>query len=159
MAFDRTNATHLQALQDEVNLDPEGLGYNVSSGDTNLIISLINDINPATLVSKAKISSASVRSACTYDAYNNLSIDEQEWLRWITGTGGGAEEEDLIVTDDVRTQLTGPNTASIWAASDRTAMNQAMLDLIDVPGSRAEVLWGHGTSITSADWLAARDHV
>ena len=113
----------------------------------------------AITISKPNISAADVRGATTYDAYNNLSIDEQEWIRWVTGSNG-VNEESVEVTPDLRLQLTdaeGNGTGSIWAASNRAAMNAAMLALIDVAGSRAEQLWGYATVIGRADWLAARD--
>ena len=155
MSFDRNDPADLLALKTEMETDPLSIGYDIN-GNTDAQVSLINAKNPAITVSKPKVSAALVRSTCTYDAYNNLAIDEQEWLRWMTGSNG-FEEENLTVTDDLRTQLTGPGTASIWAASDRTTMNQAMLDLIDVSGSRAEDLFGFGTVLSSSDWIAARD--
>ena len=154
MAFDRSNQADLTALKNEVESDPLSLGYNHTSGDVANIVSLINAKNYT--VSKPKISSAMIRATCTYDAYNSLSIDEQEWIRWITGEYG-FEEENVPVTQDLRDRLTdGAN--SIWAAGNRKEMNAAMLALIDVPGSRAEVLFGYGTYIGTQDWTKARDN-
>ena len=112
-------------------------------------MNLINEVSTYT-VSKLVISADDVRSACTYDAYNNLAIDEQEWIRWMTPPG----VENMLVTSDLRTNLTDGSNA-IWAAANRTEMNAAMLALIDVPGSRAQDLFGYDTSISSQDWLAA----
>ena len=95
------------------------------------------------------------RTTCTYDAYNNLAIDEQEWLRWLTPNGG-----ELRITADVKLQLTGRTLASngsggtgndnisFWAAANRVAMCAAFLSLVEVAGGRAEVLWGAGTTIS-----------
>lgn len=151
MAFDRTDPTDLLALKTEINTDPDGLGY--VPENTNAGVALINEVGAYT-VSKLKISASDVRSTTTYDAYDNLAIDEQEWIRWMTGSNG-FDEENMTVTPDLRTQLTGPGTASIWAAADRDAMNAAMLALIEVPGSRAQDLFGYDTSISRDDWLAA----
>jgi len=148
MAFDRTDPTDLAVLKTEITTDPDGLGY--VPENTNEGVALIN-ARGAYTVSKLNISADNVRSTCTYDAYNNLSIDEQEWIRWMTPQG----ESNMVVTVDLRTRLTGPGTASIWAASDRTAMNAAMLSLIDVSGSRSQDLYGYDTSISRDDWLAA----
>ena len=150
--FDVNDPADLLALKNEVNNDPLGLGYDQNANITQ-ITGLINAKNYT--VSKPEISSALIRSACTYDAYNNLAIDEQEWIRWITP--GAKDEEDLTVTVDLTTRLTGPDSASIWAVADRVAMNAAMLALIEVPGSRAEILFGYGASISESDWAAARD--
>jgi len=156
MAFDKNDPTDLAELKAEVENDPESLGYAAVVDQTTALLELINEKHVSFIVSKPKISSADVRGTTTFDAYNNLSIDEQEWIRWMTGSNGFAEE-NVVVTADLRTQLTGPDAASIWAVADRVAMNQAMLDLIDVPGSRAEILWDYGTVITRDDWIAARD--
>ena len=154
MAFDVNDPADLLELKTEIETDPTGLGY--SDENTSDDIALINDTQQTITVSKPKISSALVRSETTFDAYNNLSIDEQEWLRWMTGSNG-FEEENLTVTPDLRTQLTGPGPASIWAVADRDEMNTVMLSLIDVDGSRAEELFGYGASISINDWIAARN--
>jgi len=150
MAFDRNDSADLLALKTEINTDPDALGY--VPGNTNQGIELINEVSTY-IVSKLFISADDVRSTCTSDAYNNLSIDEQAWIRWMTPAGAGAD--NLVVTSDLRTQLTGPDDASMWAVANRTAMNAAMLDLIDVPGSRAQDLFGYDTAISSQDWLTA----
>jgi hypothetical protein len=153
MAFDINDPADLLALKNEINNDPLSLGYNPVSGDVTNIINIIN--TKSYTVSKPKISAADIRSATTYDAYNNLSIDEQEWIRWMTGSNG-FDQENVTVTQDLRDRLTdGVN--SIWAAGDRTAMNAAMLALIEVSGSRAEVLFGYGTVLNKNDYAAARD--
>jgi len=158
--FDRTDPADLLALKTEVNDDPLGLGYDAVSGSTTTVLTAINAKDAQFTVSKPKISAADVRATCTYDAYNNLAIDEQEWIQWMTGSNGSGEES-LIVTADLRLQLTdaeGSGTNSIWAVADRTEMNTAMLALMDVAGSRAEDLFGYGTNISRTDWLAARDY-
>ena len=133
MAFDRNDPGQLAELKDEMNTDPLGIGYD-PLGANQPNVDLINAKNYT--VDKPKISASDVRSTTTYDAYNNLSIDEQEWIRWMTGSNG-FDEENMTVTPDLRTQLTGPDAASIWAVADRTEMNAAMLALFEVPGSRA----------------------
>jgi len=152
MSFDRNDPADLLALKTEINTDPDGLGY--VPENTNDGITLINAISASYIVSKPKISASDVRSTTTYDAYNNLAIDEQEWIRWMTGSNG-FDEENMAVTPDLIAQLTGPGSASIWAPADRTEMNAAMLSLIDVDGSRAQDLFGYDTSISRDDWLAA----
>ncbi len=162
MSFDTNDPADLLALKTEVNTDPLTLGYD-PVGPTQDILDLLNAKNFT--VSKPKISPAGVRTAATFDAYNTLSIDEQEWIRWVTGSNG-VEEDNLLVTTDLRLQLTSTDPAgneqnggadSIWNVSNRAAMNSAMLALIVVPGSRAEVLFGFDTAISRNDWLAARD--
>lgn len=155
MAFDRTNPTHLAELKAEVATDPDILGYDPLDTQAG-VLDVLNLKRATYTISKPAISAALIRSTVTFDAYNTLSIDEQEWIRWVTGSNG-FQEENLTVTPDLRTQLTGPGAASIWSAGNRDAMNQAMLALMDVDASRAENLWGYATSITREDWFAARD--
>lgn len=157
MSFDRNDPTQLAELKAEVDTDPTGRGYvwaNTTEG-----LALINEKQDGVIsVQKPRISPAAVRSSTTYDAYNTLAIDEQEWLRWITGSNG-VQEENLLVTADLRKQLYGDGTPtdSMWAVAQRDAMVAAMDALINVAGSRAEQLFGFGTTISRDDWIAARD--
>ena len=157
MAFDRTDPTDLAELKSEVLTDPNGYGYIPENTDSG-VLDIINMKRPEITVNKPRISAADIRSDVTYDAYDTLAIDEQEWIRWITGSNG-VNEESVNVTADLRQQLAGDPTptGSIWATAHRTEMNAAMSALMDVPGTRAEQLWGYGTTITRDDWFAARD--
>lgn len=144
----------LQALHDEIEADPEGLGYKINGdwkGD-QVIADLINAKNY--VVDVAAVPMEEVRATCTYEAYNTLAIDEQEWLLWMTPNSG-----EFRVSADMKLQLsgrsltsngvagTGDDAESFWAAAHRDAMAPAMLALIEVPGSRAEVVWGAGITI------------
>jgi len=149
MSFDRNNQADLTALKAEVANDPLAIGYSYfTDGNTDKLVGEINAKNYTT--SKPKISSADVRAAITFAAYNNLAIDEQEWIKWVAP---GNNDEDIVVTPDLRTQLLTSST--FWAVADRVAMQAAMKALIDAPGSRAEVLFGYGTYISREDWLKA----
>ena len=157
MSFNRNDPADLAALKAEATNDPQGIGYTVlTDGNATKFIDEISAKNYT--VEKPKISSALVRSTCTYEAFDGLLGPEQGWLTWMTGSNG-FDEENLVVTADVRQNLAGDPTANdaIWAASDRNAMNAAMLALINVSGSRAEVLFGYGTTLTINDWVASRD--
>lgn len=146
----------LQALHDEIEADPLSLGY--KNPDTTWkedaeIVDLINAKNYA--VDKGSVAMEEVRAVTTYTAYNNLLADAQEWLRWMTPNSG-----QFQVTADMKLNLTGRTLAvdgvagtgddsdSFWALADDQDIAPVMLALIEVPGSRAEVLWGQGTSIS-----------
>lgn len=148
----------LQALHDEVEADPEGIGYKIGAawkGDQE-IADLINAKNY--VVDNDSVAMEEIRAGVTYAAYDTLAIDEQEWLRWMTPDAG-----DCAVTANMKMQLTGRSlasngvagtgdeSASFWAAAHRSEMALAMLALIEVAGSRAEVLWGAGTTITAGN--------
>ena len=155
MSFDRTDPVQLQELKDEVFLDPLALGYNPTGPDQD-ILDIINAEDFT--VQKPTISSAEVRSVTLFEAFDGLVTVEQAWFEWLT-QGGSIDEETIIVTSEIRQKLSGDPIAndSIWATADRTEMNAIMLSLMDVPGGRAEVLWGWSTVITAKDWQAARD--
>jgi len=142
----------LQALHDEIEADPKGLGYKETNGDwkgDQVIVDLINGKNY--VIDVTAVPMEEVRATCTYEAYNTLAIDEQEWLRWMTPNSG-----EFRVSADMKLQLsdrsltsngiagTGNNADSFWASAHRNEMALAMLGLIEVAGSRAEVLWGAG---------------
>ena len=146
----------LQALHDEIENDPLTLGYKEAGGawkGDQVIADLINAKNYT--IDAANVPMEHVRATCTYDAYNNLSIDEQEWIRWMTPNSG-----ELEVTADVKLQLTGRTPASggsagtgadndsFWAPADDQDMAPAFLALIELSGSRAEVLWGQGQTVS-----------
>jgi hypothetical protein len=149
----------LQALHDEIENDPQGLGYkNVDDtwkGD-DVIAGLINAKNYK--IDRMSIEMEAIRAAVTYDAYNNLSIDEQEWIRWMTPNSGLFQ-----VTADMKLQLSGRTLASngiagtgtdgdsFWAAADDQDMAPIMLALIEIDGSRAEVLWNEGKVISISE--------
>ena len=152
MSFDINNPAHLAELKAEVNTDPLAIGYNPANGDTNEILAFINAKNYT--VAKPSIDVNAVKDATTYDAFDGLLTPEQGWLQWQTDRSG-----DIGVSAEIRQKLAGDPTTNnaIWAAADRNAMNAVMLALMDVPGGRAEVLWGYGTTISRDDWIAARD--
>ncbi len=149
----------LQALADEIEADPAALGYKEAGGEwkgDGVIADLINAKD--FVIDRASIPSADTRATVTYDAYNTLSIDEQEWIRWMTP--GGGEGGNFETTSDMKLQLSGravaangvagsgTDSASFWSAAERGVMAPAMLALIEVPGSRAEVLWDEGQTIS-----------
>lgn len=149
----------LQELHDEIESDPLALGYKEVGGEwkgDQVIADLINAKNY--VVDMPNVEQADIRAATTYDGYNDLLVDEQEWLRWMT-PGDGV----FPVTADMKLKLsgraltvngaagTGSNDLSFWSAAERDVMAPAMLAIIEVPGSRAEVLWGQGTSISLTD--------
>ena len=146
----------LQALHDEIEADPQTIGYKEAGGEwkgDDVIADLINAKNYT--VDVANVPMEIVRAAVTYAAYNTLSIDEQEWLTWMTPNSG-----DFEVTADMKLQLSGRTPAaggvggtgddgdSFWAAVHDQDMAPAMLALVEVAGGRAEVLWGAGQSVS-----------
>ncbi len=83
-----------------------------------------------------------------------MTIDKQEFYTLQT------RRESWKVTEDMKKFLTGrsltvngvaglgADNQSEWAAADDQNAAPAMLALIEIPGSRAEVLWDEGRSIS-----------
>ena len=151
----------LQGLHDEIENDLLGLGYKEVGGEwkrDNIIADLINVKNYK--VDHESVLMETVRAETTYAAYNTLAIDEQDWIRWMTPNSG-----NFMVTADMKLQLTGrslaidgsagtgDNNQSFWSAAHRNEISPIMLALIEVNGSRADVLWG-GKKIVSISEVA-----
>ena len=159
----------LQELHDEIENDPEALGYKEVGGEwkgDRVIADIINAKN--FIIDRENIPTGQVRATTTYDAYNDLSIDEQEWIRWMTpGSGDEFGDGGFQVTADMKLQLTGRslavngvagsgnNNASFWSVAERGEMAPAMLALIEISGSRAGVLWDEGASVSAGQVGAA----
>jgi len=147
MALD---ATQLAALKTELTTDPLSLGYGSDHSTDAADADLLNA--RTFVVNKASVPCSSIRAAVPYDEYDGLSIDEQEWIRWLTNDGG-----DLAVTAEVVARLTKTSAqGGIWAVADTDAP-AAILALIQRPGSRAEVLFGLNVYVTPSDVANARN--
>lgn len=148
----------LQALHDRIEADPQAIGYKEAGGEwkgDQVIADLFNAKD--FIIDRASIPMEQVRAGVTYDAYNTLAIDEQEWIQWMTPNSG-----EFQVTADMKAQLSGRSLASngvagtgndsnsFWSAAHRGEMAPAMLALIEVPGSDAEVEWGENTIVSAS---------
>jgi hypothetical protein len=134
----------LQALHDEIVNDPEGAGY--SGMEHATIAAAMNDPDHAILagiVDRRHISMEDVRAAVPVGDYDKLTADRQEWLRWISGGGGS-----IRVNSQMKESLTKlAANGGIWHDTTVSA-HTAILALIQYTGSRSEVLFGEGYSVT-----------
>lgn len=148
-------------LKAEITNDPQGLGLSpggVWLGD-QAIADLLNAVSYRADV--PELASSDVIGTVYFAAYDTLSIDEQEWVRWITS------RERMVVSEAVKTALTGraaasdgtagagSDAASIWSAAERGTIAPVLLAMVEVDASRAEVLWGVGLSVTAGQVAAA----
>ena len=149
MAFDRNNPADLQALQNEMNADPEGIGYVI--GGTTFSTQLINQRpSPSgTTDSQRQLDDVAVSEVAEV-------IDEAEYA--------ALDEYDK---DWVRTFIAQPNDATLRPYKGKflevfpngtTTRTNATALLTVANSSRAEVLFGTYTVISSTDWVAARDY-
>ena len=149
----------LQELHDEIESDDQSLGYKEAGGawkEDSVIVALINAKNYK--IDNKSVLMESVREATSYAGYNDLSIDEQEWIRWMTPNGG-----NFMVSADMKLQLsgrsltadgvagTGNDNQSFWSVATRGVMAPAMLAIIEVDGSRSEVIWGQNKNVTISE--------
>ena len=147
----------LVALKDEIVGDPQGLGYKNSATandwkEDSEIADLINAKN--FVIDRPQVASGDINGDTEFAWYDGMTIDKQEFYTLQT------RREFWKVSADMKLFLTGRSLAvdgvagagadnqSEWAAADDQDAAPAMLALIEVPGSRAEVLWGVGTSIS-----------
>ncbi len=144
----------LAALKTEIDNDPEVIGYKVGAvwkGD-QVIADLINVKN--LVIDRVRVSSEDINGDTKFAWYDGMLIDKQEFYTLQT------RRESWKVTEDMKMFLTGraltidgaaglgADNQSEWAAADDQDAAPAMLALIEVPGSRAEVLWDEGRSIS-----------
>ena len=141
MSFDNTDPVQLQELNDEVYLDPIGMGYaSAPIEKTKELLNLLND--PANNVGGE-----------TDGPIFTHEILMQVWKPKGTKEEGGPWIEALAAGATTGSTTTDEQQFRVFASDESTTA----LDAIITALSRAEVLWGQGTTITEDDWFAARD--
>lgn len=133
----------IEALAAEINNDPIGIGYKVNGvwkGDQE-IADLLNSRTPGYTVNRTVVKSSDIRSLTTFEAFDGLTVAEENWLRWLTSG------EEVAVTSDTLMNLAGVGGDSKWATADEPTMEPRMQALMQFTGSRAEALWGEGFQV------------
>lgn len=156
MAFDRTNPADLQALQTEVNTDPIGMGY-VPSSTKSGVLDPIN--TPADNVG-GETTGADLTQRLLMDAILAAPTEFSPGGQFSDG-----EHSAIVAVVTMNLEEFG-ETQGIeeWRARIRTALTGApgiiaALDAQSRALSRAEVLFGEGTTISQQDWFSARDYI
>ena len=144
MAFDRTDAADLLALKTEVTTDPIAMGY-PQNGVTALVLKLLND-------AESNVGGDTI--ARPFDVFAMMdALDPSDYDSPQTATGAPNYVHTLVELaafsdiEPYRTKFRG-----IFAANSATVV---ALDAQVRAISRAEVLFGAGTTITRDDWIAA----
>lgn len=147
--FDVTDPADLLALKTEVNTDPISMGYDANGG-TKQILNLLN--LPENNVGGETVGeSFTPRLMLEILEPGDLTVGgqftegEQAWIKLLM-------ESSATLDDDI--ELFRAKFISVFPANSATVTNLAarLRNL-----SRAEVLFGEGTSISRNDWFAARD--
>ncbi len=148
-----------EALKDEIVNDPEGMGYKNSATPTDwkgdqVIADLLG--LKSLVIDRVSVEMEELRAITEFDWYDGMTIDRQEYLVWQTPDNGQwrvSAHMKLFLTGSMPAAngVAGTNSVSDskWAAADRNAATAAMLPLIEVAGSRAEVLWGEDMNISA----------
>lgn len=140
--------SEITELADELTTDPDGLGYADADGlQSNAELGrLLNEVRPEYTVWRPRVEGRDIVGATVPDEWTALDAQERERFMALTGASGGVDTS----SQHVRTafaRMFGPDTT--------TRAN--LIDLAQRNASRAEALFGEGTSVTLEDIRAARE--
>jgi hypothetical protein len=149
MAFDRTDPADLSALKSEVNTDPIGMGYAAVLNSTAQLLQLLND-------GANNVGGETVATELTAEVLLSV-IDWDDYASNPVGVGGRGLTDNLIAYGSLTGVSLEQWRATVRAAYQPNSNTVQALDALVRTLSRAEVLFGAGTTITRDDWFAARD--
>ena len=148
MVFDRTNPADLLTLKTEVNTDPIAMGYAAAINSTSQLLKLLNDPdnNIGGETTNVELTAEVLLDVIDTGDFASNQVDqgERDWIKMCF-------EYALqgISIEKYRAKIQG-----IFQANSTTNTNINNLTRVL---SRAEVLFGAGTTIVRDDWIAARD--
>jgi len=145
MAFDRGSAADLLALKTEVETDPISMGYVLTN--VTQLIKQIND--PAANVGGDTVAQE-LNVALLLDVVDTDDFDAPQV------TDGERRFIESFLNRDFNENINRWKEKIKLAFRATSGTSQA-IDALVRPISRAEVLFGEGTSLTRDDWFAARD--
>jgi len=131
----------LQALNDEIDTDPEGLGYKEVGGEWKgdaEIADLINDELLGDTIQRHMVAPKELIEQITILDWNAISSANRLYLQLLPSLGSIST---VVNGTEVR-----DNLLSIFTAGMDTRDN--LIGVVQRPGSRAEVLWGEGVTIS-----------
>jgi hypothetical protein len=152
MAFDNQDNAQLLALRAEVENDPLGMGYAAVIDQTNRLLDLLN-------IGENNIG-GQMTGSLTLRGFLTLADPSEFSANQVAGklpyaemvmSAASVEGLDADITDFI-TNLS--EVFSVGASTTLAGLAAASRRL-----SRAEFLWGNGTSLTRTDWSLARDAV
>ena len=149
MAFDRTDPADLLALKTEVNTDPVSMGYG-ATGNTQALLKLLNDSSLNQTPPPGNTISRTFDASALMDALDPNDYDSPQ-----AGTKA-AEYSHMLIELGAYSDISAYKTKwrSQFAGNSATV---TALDAQETNLSRAESLFGQGTSISRDDWIVARD--
>lgn len=134
----------LQALHDEIEADPEGLGYKDGAawkGDQEIadLLNALTGPGAATIMRKL-IEPREIFDSIPYAEYEAYSAAKREYLDTMLELVGGT---GLVDANDA---VVYANLLAVFPAGSDARAN--IVAKIQRTGSRAEVLWGEGTTVS-----------
>ncbi len=136
----------LQSLKDEIDNDPLAIGYKIGPDDWEsgiVIVGLINDPVNGAQITRMQVTPQEIASSITLSEYVVLTLPQRQYLDLLIQAAGS---EGAI--DAGEPEVLNALTTIFVAGSDTRT---ALLAKIQRQGSRAEVLWGDGRSISESD--------
>ena len=130
----------LQALHDEIENDPESIGYkdgSVWKGD-DVIADLINDPANGDVVQRSLVEPQELIEQITLTDWETISAAQRLYIQLLPSLS-------VISTVQNGTEVRN-NLLAIFGAGTTTRDN--LVAVVERQGSRAEVLWGEGVTIS-----------
>lgn len=141
--FDPTSNADLLAVKSEVLNDPAGVGYGAVVNDQREVVRLLNE-KTVTNVTRSvdDIDVSEIAAVINSTEYGALSEYDKEWV-------------NMLITRDTGESLRPFKSKFLEIFPSGTTFDSAVA-LQQVPGSRMEILFEYGDTITRKQWAAAR---
>jgi hypothetical protein len=131
----------LTELKTELNTDPTGRGYaaHVATGSTSLLAALLNEVQVGLLINRSRLTGNEILSAIDTTEFVGIASEEKRAnVRMLVGM---SEIDPFGPAAAIISSAFGGGSATVTALAAVRTRN----------GSRAEQLWGEGTSVSHFD--------
>jgi hypothetical protein len=130
----------LQALHDEIENDPEGIGYKEGEAwkSDAVIAGLINDPANGDIVQRSLVSPQEIIEQITIADWETISASQRQYVGLLPSLA-------VVSTIQNGTEVRN-NLLTIFGVGTTTRDN--LIAVVQRQGSRAEVLWGEGTTVS-----------
>lgn len=152
--FDITNQSHLTMLKNEVLTDPIGMGYNAVIDQTQNLLKLLN--NPSSNIGDGTPGQETQISRPFSPQSLLDALDPTDFSSPQTSTGA-ANYAHMLIEIGAYSSIEQYKLKFISMFANNSNTVEALIAQIREI-SRAEAIFGEGTSITRNDWITARDN-
>ena len=132
------------ALLAELQADPQTLGYAalVAANNDKALADLLNDKTKGGTIDRVTVSASELQSCVVGSEFLTLTVAQQNL--WNAVLSAAADGGVRMSNANIRAQA-----LAVWAGGTTTRSNLGAAQTR--AGSRAEVLWGEGTTVSFAD--------